>query len=119
MILDCGHAPTKTASSCGTGYGTLPDGRKVCYPCCDAWAIKDMRANDEFMGYLSAECENVTTWTGGFMLRVTACWDKGNNMAGTVKHIQAIDALTKTEWYGTSPGPGMYARMHRAKSKLR
>jgi hypothetical protein len=39
-----------------------------------------------------------------------------HNIGGTLYRFRATDVHGQ-KWYGTSPGPQMYARMHKAKTQ--
>lgn len=65
QILDCGHenkdAP-KPGQCGGTGYATLPDGRKICYDCAAQNEITFMCDRGRIALY---DCDNnVQNWTG-------------------------------------------------------
>ena len=54
------------------------------------------------------------------MLRVTylrkgRSWNPLAGHWGERYYFRAVDSDTGARYYGTSPGPGMYARVHRAK----
>ena len=134
-VCDCGHPPTPRPGphSGGTGYARLlSTGRTLCYPCADKATIEAMRAwkpeDGAFGCYLSeipsgiagVKAYQITTWTGGALSRA---------VAHKVSHTGFPDATGRRPerwhlrvrgvdgrlWLGTSPGPGMYARLRLAK----
>ena len=113
--LDCGHAPSEHGPHT-TGTGRTPDGRHLCWDCCNAAELADFLKADSYTGYLSNDGTRITTWPGGTLARVTREWEIRNNMAGRITRIQAVDE-TGARWYGTSPGRGMYTRLHRSKAR--
>lgn len=112
-LLSCGH-PLSPHSAVTTGYAEL-DGRRVCYDCADAHERAALLTERRMVAYLSGDGERLTTWTGGLLANVTRRHVARNNFSrdGIVK-FRAVDVHGQ-RWYGTSPGCGMYARMHRAK----
>lgn len=73
-----------------------------------------MHKADHYTGYLASNGCVITTWPGGHLASVTAEWTVRNNFAGKITRLRAVDD-TGAHWYGTSPGRGMYAKIHRAK----
>jgi len=109
--LSCGHKPSPHGEHT-TGTAHTPDGREICWACADAEQREELKTARDFTGYLSEK--TLTTWTGGILANITRLWKVRNNMAGNLLRFRAIDVHGQ-EWYGTSPGIGMYARMHKAK----
>lgn len=73
LALSCGHPPTPTEGF-GTGVGRLPDGRTLCYACCDEHARNELLDRSRpVVAYLSADERTVTTWSGGVLGYVTRC----------------------------------------------
>ena len=123
-ILDCGHpCPERTEHYVGYGHW---DDKTACYLCMDDRSRAEMTTADTYLAYLAETSPRydgahiwagvLATWTGGHLATVTELWWSKNTWAGKLYHFRAVDA-TGAHWYGTSPGPGMYARMHRNKSK--
>jgi hypothetical protein len=133
--LDCGASfpEWKPGTSGGVGYAILrnPDGARVCYPCAEERERSDFAKADSFLCYLSGDwieerrgCgtarrlvnARLTTWTGGTLARVEACWSAavGYGWKPRRYYFRAI-APDGSRWHGTSPGPGMYARARRSK----
>jgi hypothetical protein len=113
MILDCGHEPSPHSEST-TGTAHTPDGREICCSCADNEQREALKTATSFMAYLNSEGTKLTTWTGGELATIRQMWGVHNNMAGTIQRFRAVDVHGQ-HWYGTSPGPGMYARMHKNK----
>ena len=63
--LDCGHAPTETPGV-GSGYGTTPDGRHICYACCAKQDRETMRETGRITLYLTEKRKTyeLTNWPG-------------------------------------------------------
>lgn len=105
MTLACGHEPSPHSNiSVSTGTAHLPDGREVCWECADAWQRDQMRASDRLDAYLTGDGATIATWSGGKLAHVTS------KVTARRVYLRAIDDTGK-RWHGTSPGPGMYARM--------
>jgi len=114
QLLDCGH-PASDHGPHTTGTAHTPDGREICWECANKEERESLRTGNTYMAYLSGDGKALTTWTGGHLARVTRLWAVPNNFAGRLLRFRAVD-VHGAEWYGTSPGRGMYARMHRAKA---
>lgn len=116
-VLSCGHPPTPD-SGCGTGYATTRDtNERICYSCADARERESLKTQNTFAAYLSGDSKHLTTWTGGVLATVTHRWftSAGGFARGTtITRFRATDVHGQ-RWYGTSPGPNMYARMRKAK----
>src|SRR4051794_40776248 len=52
--LDCGHAVSEH-SDVTTGYGTAPDGRRLCYDCITAAETEELKTADTFVAYVKLE----------------------------------------------------------------
>lgn len=120
-LLSCGHLSTPPTSGCGAaGYATRPDGTRICYTCADASERESLKTARAFTAYLSNGAHStptgyhLTTWTGGILANVTTLTRGNHNIGGFLYRFRAVDVHGQ-KWYGTSPGPGMYARMRRAK----
>lgn len=118
-MLDCGHLSTPTGYV--TGYAITPDARRICYTCADARELAALATADHYVAYLSNVSQGddthyrLTTWSGGTLARVTSLNRGHHNIGGFLYRFRAVD-VHGGHWYGTSPGPGMYARMRRARS---
>lgn len=74
-----------------------------------------MQSAREFVGYLASDGSTITTWSGGHLARVTRKATRKVGFHGSTRvYFDAIDDAGKA-WYGNSPGPGMYARLHARK----
>lgn len=122
--LDCGHLSTPNRYL--AGYATASDGHRICYNCADVAQREDLKTADRFTAYLSVPQHTatshtttgstLTTWTGGRLARVTYLTKCRHNIGGHLYRFEAFDVHGQ-RWIGTSPGPGMYARMRRAKTQ--
>jgi hypothetical protein len=109
----CGAACIPTG--CTTGYGKTPDGRRLCFPCCDQWQRLDFSAADKFSAYVSGDGKAVTTWTGGKLAIVAGMSRHRGGFGGEYFTVQAV-APNGARWYGRGGGAGMYVNLRRAKS---
>lgn len=117
--LDCGHSESPH-SDITRGYAVRPNGQRICYGCAEARDKANLLTETRYGAYLhkvrGAE-HTLTGWPGWTLARVTALWETqiGGFMGRqTIWRFKAVDVHGQ-HWYGTSPGPGMYARMHKAK----
>lgn len=114
MTLSCGHEPSPHSAHT-TGTAKLPDGREVCWECADTFQREAMRTSVQVMAYLSGDGTAITTWSGGKLADVVC---KNTRRVGfhrsTRVYFNAVDTAGK-RWHGTSPGPGMYARLRASK----
>lgn len=61
-------------TSGGTGYATLPNEDKVCYPCADKREIEELKDRSKpFCAYVG-KGNSITTWTGGKLMTITRAW---------------------------------------------
>ena len=74
-----------------------------------------MLAETRYFGYLDGDGRAIVTWPGGLLARVTSSRVSRHGFCGELVHFRAV-AIDGARWYGTSPGPGMYARLRRAKN---
>jgi hypothetical protein len=119
--LDCGHQPSPHSEHT-TGTAHTTDGREICWTCADAEQREQLRTADTFTAYLTpvltaeghTKGHALTTWTGGHLATVTVLTCGRHNIGGQLYRFRAVD-VHGAQWYGTSPGPQMYARMRKAK----
>lgn len=111
-ILDCGHKPSPH-SECTTGTAHTQDGREICWDCSNLREREAMANAQRYGAYLNGDGSEVHTWPGGKLGTVTQSWERKNNMAGRLTHLR-VTAFDGSRWWGTSPGRGMYCRLHRA-----
>ena len=117
--LNCGHEPSPHGEHT-TGTGHTADGRELCWECCNRDERDALRTAQHYSAYLTCTeggTYALTTWPGGELAKVTAIWETsagGFARGTTIYRFRAVDDDGQ-RWYGTSPGPGMYARMHRAR----
>lgn len=113
----------KPGDSGAAGYGTRPDGSKVCYPCCAAELREEMAAAvDElrcggkpkpFILYLVGKPgeERVTDWAGGLSYRVTGRRSSWHNMGGRGGRVDFwFRDEAGNEWWGKLIGDMQAAR---------
>lgn len=127
-LLSCGHLPTSDAG-CGTGYAITHDtNERICYDCANAREVADLLTADRYVAYLKVPEHtptsqprhpkaSLTTWTGCTLARVSRLTKSHHNIGGYLYHFNATDVHGQ-QWYGTSPGPDMYARMRKCKTQL-
>lgn len=114
-IICDGCGLTVTPEKHSTGYGTTPDGRKLCYQCCNARELDDFKSADVFFCYLSGDGLSATTWPGGKLATVTYRRKHRGGFGGEYWTVDAV-AADGSKWYGRGGGPGMYLRLRRRKS---
>lgn len=119
--LSCGHDAPPVPETGASGYAIRPDGAHICYPCADAEQRAALLTANTYMGYLSGDGSQITTWTGGTLATVTTAterrvgfgaWRKGEGRT----YWKAVDVHGQ-RWHGTSPGRGMFARMRKSKTR--
>ena len=112
--LDCGHEPTVTDSSFTNGTAHSPDGRSMCYGCADSEQAAEVADQETkvFAAYLSGDGKNITTWTGGVLMRVTQHGTGRGGFGGEMHYIRARD-VDGRNWYGKNGGTGMHIAMRR------
>lgn len=120
-VADCGHEYHEPWGGTGAaGYTTLPDGKKICYACADERQREELKTADTFVAYMDHDdhMKKIVTWTGGLLAKCDHVYlAKHRGFHGSYYlrwYFRAVD-IHGARWYGTSPGPGMYARMRRVK----
>jgi hypothetical protein len=113
-LLDCGHEPSPH-SDCTTGTAFTLDRKEICWDCSHARELAELKTARRFVAYLSGDGATLTDWPGRRIAKVTRLWSVRNNLAGKLYRFRATD-LHGAQWFGTSVGPNMLARMHRAKA---
>lgn len=99
---------------CATGYGITPDGRKLCYPCCDAGERAEFAAAETYCAYMSGDGRSISTWPGGKLATVTYSARHRGGFGGEYFTVGAT-APDGSRWYGRGGGPGMFVRLRRRK----
>jgi hypothetical protein len=123
FCADC-EKLVRRGDGCGTGYACLTgkeEGKRVCYSCAD----ERQRANlldrsAPFCAYLSNDGKQITTWTGGRLMGVTASVPcKLSRMSYThgkdFRTVWARD-VHGGEWYGRG-SPGICIKLRPTKNK--
>lgn len=120
--LDCGHL-CGPRDGISPGYALVDGETTVCYDCAHAKELEHLRTANHAFAYLEETKGPTVSPSLRFSLvsfrdkrlfHVVYAWKARNNFAGHIYRIQAID-FDGCAWYGTSPGPGMYARLHKCK----
>jgi hypothetical protein len=90
----------------GSGRATLPDGRQICYPCATKRQVEELKDRSRpFVAYVSSDEKSIQTWTGGHLMRITACHSckltrqSWTHDARTYRSIHAVD-VHGGHWYG-------------------
>jgi hypothetical protein len=117
-ILDCGHAPSPH-DEYTTGTAHTPDGREICWACALEQERAELLTIDRIVAYLSTDGRTITTWPGGLLMsnvRIVNRQSRYTPSGGGYEQVwlRATDVHGQ-RWYGTSPGPGMYVRLHKGK----
>lgn len=128
--LDCGHV--STPNGCAAGYATRSDNTRICYGCANESQRAELKTADRFVAYLTVPVSTdedwanrrpgavnaslLTTWSGGKLATVVSLRRTRHNIGGYLYRFNAIDVHGQ-HWYGTSPGPNMYARMRKSKAR--
>lgn len=93
----------------------------MCYSCADEFERKrsNMADTRQFVAYISGDARNVTTWTGGQIMKITQHGMSRSGFHGSEIHYwRAVDDGGR-QWYGRNGGPGMSVMMRRAGVKNR
>lgn len=102
-VQGCGH------ESAGSAVST--DGRTMCYGCADsaqaAW-VAAAAVGDVFIGYVSNDGRNVTTWSGGVLMSGVV-FGKRHPFSDGRRYLSAVDVDGRV-WSGTGEA-GMWARL--------
>jgi hypothetical protein len=112
-VLDCGHNPSPH-SDYTTGTAHTSTGKEICWECSYKREQEALKRTTHYVAFLASDGKTLTTWPGQTLARVTRLWTIPNNMAGKLYRFRAVD-VHGAAWYGSTPGHGMYARMHKAK----
>lgn len=133
---NCGHPPTpQPEGSCTTGYGYDAAGRSSCFACCNAADAARMAdpATDRIFAYWTRDTKSgadtmetatprgrITTWPGGELATVVSVRSARVGFPDVTgrrptRYYLTARAPDGSRWVGTSPGPGMYARLRRAR----
>ena len=119
-ILSCGHPPTpQEPGSCGTGYACTCDDLRICYTCADEAERERTRHTNIMLGYLSSDCPQITTWSGGVLATVTSKRTARVGFGRTLRTYWTARDLDGRYWYGANQGGGMCTTMRLARSATR
>lgn len=120
-ILSCGHPPTPALNT--PGWVALPpNNRHVCYPCADDWQRERMKTEMRIGAYLSGDCKELRTWTGGKLADVTRLmvrrgrYRKGPRAGEPWARYYWRASAAGRHWTGVSEGPNMVTIMRAAKA---
>jgi hypothetical protein len=117
----CGNPfPPRQPGHCGsTGYVTMSDGWRICYPCADKNEREFLKDRSQpFVAYLNSDCSRVTTWTGGELMRVESKSSRRNPRgiySSEIVSIRAIDCHGG-RWHGRGGGGGLCINLFPSKS---
>lgn len=114
----------------GTGYGTGPDGKRYCYPCCGLNDREDMERTGRGVLYLTmphnpndrnrpdTSRAEVVNWPGTARFTVLACWRIGHNMARSAYAVRFVgpDGFV---WSGRNIGDNQILRARRTVERYR
>ena len=118
-VLDCGHTPSPH-SAATTGYGTLPDGKRICYACCAERDRADMIATGKATLYLVGNVRHVTNWPGALAFAVL---ERRISKHGGGFGSQRTDAWFHGPdgyvWHAVNRGDNDIARCKRTKEKAK
>jgi len=111
-----------TCDTCGK-VSPHSDGHGVCghsmhcYDCCTARDVAELLDRSKpFVGYLSSDCRQFTTWTGGLLGRVVRVSESRTGWYGfRLTHVRVID-VHGNPWHGKGSGAGMCIRLHPSKA---
>lgn len=121
--LSCGHTPTRDKNSIGSGYETVEDGRKLCYPCADEAQRELIKTADVFVGYIASNNPFIfTTWTGGELGKVVACTvSRRRYTQHTSYRMRSITVQTPDGalWYGRNSDQHDVITIRRSKARGR
>lgn len=104
------------------GYGTTPEGQRLCYDCCAWSAGADMVRHGDTVLYLtgpyndrdSTKTWKVTNWPGTLIFRPTYVSKGRHNMAGT-RYDVWFCGPDGHEWHGINIGDNEILRCKRTK----
>lgn len=110
ICTDC--AAECIPSGCGTGYATLHGSeKKICYSCSDKRQRTDLIDRSKpFTAYVSGDGQNITSWTGGKLMKVTnrrSCELTRQSLTHDRKEYSSFRAVDchGRNWFGRgSPG---------------
>ena len=113
-LCDCGHPQ-------GTGccpYARTNEGKTRCPDCANKAEQEHLKTADRMGAYYvrKGQIDQISSFFGARLMFVLASWEACHGYCGRVTYLRAVDIYGRY-WHGTSPGPGMYCRMHRSKTK--
>ena len=101
-----------TCDACGKvsppgNYGVCKNSM-LCYDCCTAADVAELLDRSKpFVGYLSSDCRQFTTWTGGLLGCVTRKSESRTGWYGAkLTHVRVRD-VHGAMWHGKGSGAGM------------
>jgi hypothetical protein len=121
---DCGDKLPDKPTTGATGYALRVIGTyevRICYSCADDHHRAELETETDTIGYVSSDGKQITTWTGGELMKVVSehstPFGKGRwygPLSARLWYYRAVDA-NGNRWYGKGSGRGMNIRMHKAK----
>ncbi len=112
-ILDCGHEPSPHSTHT-TGTGHTPEGKEICWSCCNEGERTALKLSDKYLAYLSGNGLLIITWPGGKLGDVTYLRESWHNIGGKLLHLRMTDVHGQ-KWFGTSPSKGSYCKLRKIK----
>lgn len=106
--------PCEPKTSCTTGYGVKPSGRKSCFACCAIADAKAMRETGRACLYLHRVTNRVTNWPGTLDLPVTRTRRGRHNIAG--ERLDVWFAFEGQSWHGVNIGDNDIVRCKKVAS---
>jgi hypothetical protein len=104
---DCGKVKATSGNGCSVGYARFGESDSlVCYACADERQREELKDRSKSFGaYVSSDGKQITSWTGGLLMRVTQSWScalsRRSNWhdAKSFKCIRAVD-VHGGKWFG-------------------
>lgn len=114
----CHKVKATDGRGCSTGYAVTPNNRLMCYTCADAAQREELRDTSRpFFAYLAGNGRNITTWTGGELMRVER--ETGWRIFGSRRNMGACVTARDVHgkrWYGRGAGRGMCIKLRACKN---
>jgi hypothetical protein len=68
----CHKVKATSGNGCTTGYAVMPTDELYCFDCADVSQREELKDRSKpFVAYVDSYGENITTWTGGVLARIT------------------------------------------------
>ena len=131
ICADCGKTVVRPENNFSTGYGTYPDGRKICFACCGERDKKDMRETGRAVLYFTQLDRplivnghkpygilngKITNWPG--TLEIPCRYKYGRHNIARWR-FDVWFTFEGQEWHGVNVGDNQLCKCKRLKSKKR